>query len=181
MKQQRPNHVPWYDTSHLKPAAFRGEAALGLKQIIITHFYIHYYPLGHYFSSLWRVMILLLRHYYVIITSLLHHYYSNNGAIISVIMGLLLPIITKSIMGNNESIITHYEPTQLADVQRKSIWTSFRTSLEAQARCLPPSTETSNFLRRVRKTIRLKGSKPRRRLLPPKSETQVKRLQKVIS
>ena len=61
-------------------------------------------------------MTLLLRHYYVIITSLLHHYYSNNGAIITVIMGLLLPIITKSIMGNNESIITHYEPTQLADV-----------------------------------------------------------------
>ena len=30
-------------------------------------------------------------------------------------MGLLLPIITKSIMGNNESSITHYEPTQLAD------------------------------------------------------------------
>ena len=60
-------------------------------------------------------MTLLLRHYYVIITSLLHHYYSNNGAIITVIMGLLLPIITKSIMGNNESIITHYEPTQLAD------------------------------------------------------------------
>ena len=60
-------------------------------------------------------MTLLLRHYYVIITSLLHHYYGNNGAIITVIMGLLLPIITKSIMGNNESIITHYEPTQLAD------------------------------------------------------------------
>ena len=63
-------------------------------------------------------MTLLLRHYYVIITSLLHHYYGNNGAIITVIMGLLLPIITKSIMGNNESIITHYEPTQLADVQK---------------------------------------------------------------
>ena len=31
-------------------------------------------------------------------------------------MGLLLPIITKSIMGNNESIITQYELTQLADV-----------------------------------------------------------------
>ena len=62
-------------------------------------------------------MTLLLRHYYVIITSLLHHYYGNNGAIITVIMGLLLPIITKSIMGNNESIITHYEPTQLADVK----------------------------------------------------------------
>ena len=30
-------------------------------------------------------------------------------------MGPLLPIITKSIMGNNESIITHYVPTQLAD------------------------------------------------------------------
>ena len=60
-------------------------------------------------------MTLLLRHYYVIISSLLHHYYSNNGAIITVIMGLLLPIITKSIMGNNESIITHSEPTQLAD------------------------------------------------------------------
>ena len=60
-------------------------------------------------------MTLLLRHYYVIISSLLPHYYSNNGAIITVIMGLLLPIITKSIMGNNESIITHYEPTQLAD------------------------------------------------------------------
>jgi hypothetical protein len=30
-------------------------------------------------------------------------------------MGPLLPIITKSIIGNNESIITHYEPTQLAD------------------------------------------------------------------
>ena len=30
-------------------------------------------------------------------------------------MGLLLPIITKSIMGNNESITTHYESTQLAD------------------------------------------------------------------
>ena len=30
-------------------------------------------------------------------------------------MGPLLPIITKSIMGNNESIITHYEPDQLAD------------------------------------------------------------------
>ena len=65
-------------------------------------------------------MTLLLRHYYVIITSLLHHYYGNNGAIITVIMGLLLPIITKSIMGNNESIITHYEPTQLADEKNAS-------------------------------------------------------------
>ena len=65
-------------------------------------------------------MTLLLRHYYVINTSLLHHYYGNNGAIITVIMGLLLPIITKSIMGNNESIITHYEPTQLADGECQS-------------------------------------------------------------
>ena len=59
--------------------------------------------------------------YYVIITSLLlvksllRHYYSNNGSIITVIMGLLFFINTESIMGNNESIITHYEPTQLAD------------------------------------------------------------------
>ena len=65
------------------------------------------------------VITSLLRHYYVIITSLLHHYYGNNGAIITVIMGLLLPIITKSIMGNNESIITHYEPTQLADESQR--------------------------------------------------------------
>ena len=71
-------------------------------------------------------MTLLLRHYYVIITSLLHHYYSNNGAIITVIMGLLLPIITKSIMGNNESIITHYEPTQLADEIPELSWVRVR-------------------------------------------------------
>jgi hypothetical protein len=68
--------------------------------------------MSHYYV----IITSLLRHYYVIITSLLRHYYSNNGSIITVIMGPLLPIITKSIMGNNESIITHYVPTQLADV-----------------------------------------------------------------
>ena len=71
----------------------------------------YYWLLRHYYV----IITSLLRYYYVIITSLLRHYYCNNGSIITVIMGLLLPIITKSIMGNNESIITHYEPTQLAD------------------------------------------------------------------
>ena len=35
--------------------------------------------------------------------------------IITVIMASLLPIITRSIMGNNGSIITHYRPGQLGD------------------------------------------------------------------
>ena len=74
----------------------------------MTSFYLIITQLCHIITS-------FLHHYYVIITSLLRHYYSNNGSIITVIMGPLLPIITKSIMGNNESIITHYVPTQLAD------------------------------------------------------------------
>ena len=83
-------------------------------------------------------MTLLLRHYYVIISSLLPHYYSNNGAIITVIMGLLLPIITKSIMGNNESIITHYEPTQLAD-GRKTALSTIRCNLAMAGVAMPSS------------------------------------------
>ena len=56
-------------------------------------------------------------------------------------MGPLLPIITKSIMGNNESIITHYVPTQLADVPPISLFSatspsSSRTGLHALAACL---------------------------------------------
>ena len=76
---------------------------------------------GYYviITLLCHIITLLLHHYYVIITSLLRHYYCNNGSIITVIMGPLLPIITKSIMGNNESIITHYVPTQLADDRRE--------------------------------------------------------------
>ena len=39
----------------------------------------------------------------------------DYGSMITVRMALLLPIITKSLVGNNESIIIHYEPDQLAD------------------------------------------------------------------
>ena len=102
-------------------AAFRGEAASGVET---NHSYTFLHPLLPIRTLFFIIMTCyyviitsLLRHYYVIISNLLHHYYSNKGAIITVIMGLLLPIITKSIMGNNESIITHYEPTQLADVK----------------------------------------------------------------
>ena len=40
----------------------------------------------------------------------------NNEPIITVKMGPLLPIFTRSLMGNNGFIITHYVPGQLADV-----------------------------------------------------------------
>ncbi len=63
-----------------------------------------------------------MSYYYVIITSLLRHYYVIITVImvplLHVIMAPLLPIITKSIMGNNGSIITHYEPDQLADAHK---------------------------------------------------------------
>ena len=71
--------------------------------------------LHHYYVLLWlllRIIILLLHYYYVIIT----HYY---GAIITyyyVITIPLLPISTRSIIGNNGAIITYYWPVEFADV-----------------------------------------------------------------
>ena len=66
----------------------------------------------------------LLMHFYICYYISFTCYYCNNEPIITVIMGSLLPIITRSIMGNNGFIITHYEPGQLADVelQRKDAY-----------------------------------------------------------
>ena len=74
------------------------------------HYYACYYLIMNYYYSLWQP---LLHHYYFVIT----YYYCNNGFIITVIMGLLLPIFTRSLIGNNGFIITYYEPDQLADEQ----------------------------------------------------------------
>ena len=74
---------------------------------VITHFYT---VITHYYT--------VITHYYIVITLLLliiTHYKCNNEFIITVIMGSLLPIFTRSIIGNNGFIITYYEPDQLAD------------------------------------------------------------------
>ena len=59
IKNLQPNHVPYCGTSPVKQAAFRGAAASGDEQVIITHFYIiitslefHYYTFLHYFTSI---------------------------------------------------------------------------------------------------------------------------------
>jgi len=69
--------------------------------IIIAYYdYCYYIIITYYYIC-----------YYIIITC----YFCNNEPIITVIMGPLLPIFTRSLMGNNGFIITHYVPGQLAD------------------------------------------------------------------
>ena len=80
----------------------------------------------HYYIIFTSLLLFLLRIISVIITSLLRHYYRNNdpiimyyycidGFIVTVIMGSLTRIITRSIIRNNGVIITHYRPEQLGD------------------------------------------------------------------
>ena len=52
---------------------------------------------------------------YIIVT----YYYKSFLPIIMVIMDPLLSIITRSIIGNNGSIITYYSPGQLGDDMNK--------------------------------------------------------------
>ena len=69
--------------------------------IIIAYYdYCYYIIITYYYIC-----------YYIIITC----YFCNNEPIITVIMGPLLPIFTRSLMGNNGFIFTHYVPGQLAD------------------------------------------------------------------
>ena len=91
--------------------------------IIITYYYscyyVHYYLLLRnnrdiitcYYICYYTIITYYYRCYYVIITCCL----CNNEPIITVIMGSLLPIITRSITGNNGFIITYYGPDQLGD------------------------------------------------------------------
>ena len=85
-----------------------------LLHIVVKLLHIILLLLHHYYVLLWlllRIIILLLHYYYVIIT----HYY---GAIITyyyVITNPLLPISTRSIIGNNGAIITYYWPVEFAD------------------------------------------------------------------
>ena len=70
----------------------------------------YYAVIAHYYT--------VITHYYIVITLLLliiTHYKCNNEFTITVIMRSLLPIFTRSIIGNNGFIITYYEPDQLAD------------------------------------------------------------------
>ena len=67
------------------------------------------------------IITLLLLIITSVITSLLHIITCSLLPIITVIMGSLLLIITRSIMGNNGSIITHYRPPQLGDAGSPSL------------------------------------------------------------
>ena len=81
--------------------------------------------LPHYYTLLRKNMIIIAYYdycYYIIITYyyicyyiIITCYFCNNEPIITVIMGPLLPIFTRSLIGNNGFIITHYVPGQLAD------------------------------------------------------------------
>ena len=108
-------------------------AALQVKQIIIAHFYIIVTHYSNIFTAIITCCSSLLRKnrtisayfyccYYIIFTYCYFCYYviitccsCNNEPIITVKMGLLLPIFTRSLMGNNGFIFTHYVPGQLAD------------------------------------------------------------------
>ena len=62
-----------------------------------------------------------MTYYYISYYTILTYYYCLNEPIITVIMdpliiiGPLLPIFTRSLMGKNGFIIVHYVPGQLAD------------------------------------------------------------------
>ena len=109
-------------------------AALRVKQIIIAHFYIIVTHYSNIFtaiitccSSLLRKNRTIIAYYYCCFYVIFTYYYicyyviitccsCNNEPIITVKMGPLLLIFTRSLMGNNGFIITHYVPGQLADV-----------------------------------------------------------------
>ena len=105
---------------------------------VFPHYYHHYYLLEHHYYIHYYIVITSLLHIITVImasllpiitfiitlllliitsviTSLLHIITCSLLPIITVIMGSLLLIITRSIMGNNGSIITHYRPPQLGD------------------------------------------------------------------
>ena len=112
----------------------------GSKQIIIAHFYIivtHYTNIvtaiitccssllrknrtiiAYYYCSYYIIITYYYICYYIIITC----YSSNNETIITVIMGPLLPIFTRSLMGNNGFIITHYVLGQLRLADGKTMF-----------------------------------------------------------
>ena len=108
-------------------------AALLVKQIIIAHFYIiftHYNTIVTAVitccSSLLRNNRIVIAYFYIQYYTVFTYYYAcyyiiftcyscNNEPINTVTMDPLLPIFTRSLMGNNGFIITHYEPGQLAD------------------------------------------------------------------
>ena len=106
------------------------------------HYYIHYYivitSLLHIITVIMAsllpiitfIITLLLLIITSVITSLLHIITCSLLPIITVIMGSLLLIITRSIMGNNGSIITHYRPPQLGDEELK-LHTVYAVILEA--------------------------------------------------
>ena len=86
--------------------------------IIIAYYdYCYYIIITYYYIC-----------YYIIITC----YFCNNEPIITAIMGPLLPIFTRSLMGNNGFIITHYVPGQLADEHSQVIWSSCAFPLNAR-------------------------------------------------
>ena len=116
-------------------------AALRVKQIIIAHFYIIVTHYSNIFtaiitccSSLLRKNRTIIAYYYCCFYVIFTYYYicyyviitccsCNNEPIITVIMGPLLPIFTRSLMGNNGFIFTHYVPGQLADESRYALLT----------------------------------------------------------
>jgi hypothetical protein len=63
-------------------------------------------------------------------------------------MGLLLPIFTRSLIGNNGFIITYYEPDQLADVAppgaRAAPWACLRLSSPTASYPAPDCSHLSN-------------------------------------
>ena len=110
-------------------AALRSNRSL----LLILH---HCYPLQQHFychlatitccSSLLRKNRIVIAYYYICYFIIITYYYicyyiiitccsCNNETIFTVIMGLLSTIFTRSLMGNNGFIITHYVPGQLAD------------------------------------------------------------------
>ena len=112
-------------------------AALRVKQIIIAHFYIIVTHYNNIITAIIACCSSLLRKnrtiiayfyccYYIIFTYCYFCYYviitccsCNNEPIITVKMGPLLPIFTRSLMGINGFIFTHYVPGQLADEHDK--------------------------------------------------------------
>ena len=95
-----------------REVTFRAEARFWFNQSIITYFYIIITPLLRIITVILVVLNLLLLLLLPIIFSLITSLFSIIMVlllpILPVKMDLLLPIITRSIIGNNGSIIAYY-------------------------------------------------------------------------
>ena len=85
------------------------------------HYYIHYTLYYYIITCYFDNDVSIVTHYYICYYIIITYYCKSLLPIIMVIMNLLLPINTRSIIGNNGSIIIYYWPGQLGHVKPASL------------------------------------------------------------